>query len=598
MFQQHQNMPRTILDSLNAGCERSPEQRVYTVLNDDGGEAQSCDFAGLHARVESVASHFAERGLQGKTVMLLVRDSLTFIQVFLGALWAGVIPVPAAAPRRGQAGDVLAAIGCDAGISAAVVDRLNESRIRQQIGNLVGEEQWLTAEDLLMNGKGMSLSDISPRDTAFLQYTSGSTGKPKGVVVTHSNLLSNQKALQLALGTNSNSVYASWLPLYHDMGLIGHALPAVYVGAPCILIQPTSFLQQPIRWLRAISRYGATHSGGPNFAYELCLEKTGVDTCEDLDLSSWRCAFNGGEPVRSDTVERFCGAFRRYGFKRSAMYPCYGLAESTLVVTGSAAGMDPRQLTVSKRDLEAGRAQMSQFPEELPDPITLVSSGAPVGNATVVIVQPEDRVLVEDENIGEVWTSSESVCAGYYRREQESRSQFRALLKGTSSPRYLRTGDLGFMKDGHLYVTGRLKDLIIIRGQNYYPHDLEAAASKSSPLLARGLAAAVSVQSPDSSQALCVVCELTRQGWLHGNPEQLRADVREAIARDHGLRVHRVVLIRPGSLPRTTSGKIRRSACRDALAQGLFESLELTSTGRAQIRETAAAGIAAMRGEV
>jgi acyl-CoA synthetase (AMP-forming)/AMP-acid ligase II len=572
--------PKTLLESLLAACGRAPEKTVYTALGDGESESDKRNFGELLVRVNGVAASLRDRQLQGKTVLLFARDSLRFIETFLGCLWAGAIPVPVAIPRQTQSNGFLQAICANAHVSAAIAELDDIDRLSLLLSHSLAHESWISIDQLAANPTSPGGPQALPDDTAFLQYTSGSTGHPKGVVVTHANLMANQRALRCALQTNRDTIYVSWLPLYHDMGLIGHALPAIYLAASCVIMPPTAFLQKPIRWLRAISQYHGTHSGGPNFAYELCLQRVSAEARVGLDLESWEAAFNGGEPIRADTIKRFCKTFESSGFKREAMYPCYGLAESTLVVTGNTKGTGPRYMQVSKQQLENGRASpaVSGSTEETTE---LVSSGEAVLGAQLRVVDSLTHAPVDDGSIGEIWVSGDSVTAGYFQDMRE-RTRSAACVTGTSRLDFLRTGDVGFLWDGQLYVTGRLKDIIIIRGRNHYPQDLEATASRCNSMIAPGLAAALTFDKSDEASELCVICELTRQGWSRAILSEVVADVRQAISTEHGLAVQRVILIRPGSLPRTSSGKVRRSACREMIRAGQFDSSENLLVPRAR----------------
>lgn len=565
--------PETLLNRLIAASESDSDRVLYRILGDGEVETANCTFSQFVTRVRNISTGLRERHLADATVLLLMKNPLSFLEAFVACMWAGVIPVPAAIPRFGQTSGFIQSISANAKIAAVISDVDDATRRRAVFSPGLGTEDWLTLEQLSSyTGRHMESPRITNCGTAFLQYTSGSTGNPKGVIVTHANLMANQKALHFSLNTSRDTTYLSWLPLYHDMGLIGHALPAIYSAATCVIMPPASFLQKPIRWLKAISRFRATNSGGPNFAYELCIQKIAPEDRSELDLSCWNAAYNGGEPVRADTIRRFTEIFAPCGFNSCAMYPCYGLAEGTLVVTGRKSGAGPTVLQVSRRGIERGFAAVSNLSVS-DDAIELVSSGVPSGDAVVAIVDPTTKVVVPDGLVGEIWTSSESVCAGYFRRESESVAQFANHLIGTTAPGYLRTGDLGFTVHGEFFVTGRSKDLIIVRGCNYYPQDLESTASGCNAFLAAGYSAAVSLESPDGSFELDIICELTRRGWLHADREQLENDVREAIAAQHGLAVSRVFLIRPGSLPRTSSGKVRRSRCKEMIRDNLLELL-------------------------
>ncbi|HEV7786338.1 MAG TPA: AMP-binding protein, partial [Thermoanaerobaculia bacterium] len=402
----------------------------------------------------------------------------------------------------------------------------------------------------------------------------GSTGSPKGVMVRHGNLMHNEEMIRRAFGQDERSVIVGWLPLHHDMGLIGNVLQPLYAGARCILLSPVAFLQRPVRWLRAISRYRATGSGGPNFAYELCVRKVGPEQRADLDLSSWSVAFNGAEPVRAGTLERFAEAFAPCGFRREAFYPCYGLAEATLFVAGGTMGRRPRVARVEPAALE--RNEVVAVAPEVPDARWLVSSGRPWMGQKIVVADPETGAACPPGWVGEIWVAGPSVALGYWRNPEATARDFHASLAGREGDGpFLRTGDLGFLADGELYVTGRLKDLIILRGRNHYPQDLERTAEGSHPDLRPGSSAAFAVEI-GGEERLVIALEVERR--RRDGFEEMAEAVRRAVAAEHEVMVWEVVLLRAGSLPKTSSGKVQRSLCRRQYLEG-----DLTVVGRSAL---------------
>ncbi len=398
---------------------------------------------------------------------------------------------------------------------------------------------------------------------AFLQYTSGSTGVPKGVMLTHENLLHNQEMIRLAFRQTAESVIVGWLPLYHDMGLIGNVLQPLYVGARCVLMTPMAFLQKPARWLQAVTRYRATTSGGPNFAYQLCVAKITQEEREGLDLSSWDAAFNGAEPVRAETLRGFAETFASCGFRREAFYPCYGLAEATLFVSGGQAAREPVVVNARASALEAGRAEV--VPEGEADARALVSCGGAFLGQRVAVVEPGTSRRCAEGQVGEVWVKGPSVAAGYWARPDESEATFQAYTAGDGAGPFLRTGDLGFLLDGELYVTGRLKELIIIRGRNLYPHDIERAAETSHSLCRHGCGAAFAVEG-EEGEGLVVVQEVDAR--RDAGLDSVISAVRAAVAEEFEVQPSAVVLLRPGALPKTSSGKTQRNECRRLFLSG------------------------------
>ncbi len=496
--------------------------------------------------------------------MLLCPPGLDYVAAFFGCLYAGVVAVPVYPPRRARGLDRLHAVVADARAAAvvappAVADATRPLDQRLQLGS--PPLHWV-----ILNEEGSGASSwrepaLTGDDLAVLQYTSGSTTTPRGVMLTHANLLHNSHAIARNLESTSDSCGVIWLPPYHDMGLVGGILQPVFAGFPCSLMSPTTVFSDPLAWLRAVSRRRATNSGGPNFAYELCLRKITAEQRAGLDLSCWKVAFTGAEPVRAETLDRFAETFAPQGFRREAFYPCYGLAEATLLVTGGRVSEPPVTLSADRLALEANKvvpaptgAQTSQV---------LVGCGESLGDQQVLIVHPEKRTVCPPDEIGEIWVAGPSVAQGYWGRPDLTEQTFRAHRADTGAGPFLRTGDLGFLRDGELFVTARLKDLIVLNGRNYWPEDLEATASGASP----SFLASAAFTAP-AGDGMVIVLEVVR-----GVPEEdlpgLAARARQVVVEHQQAPVRAVVLLRASSLPRTSSGKLQRHACRGRFPEGL-----------------------------
>ncbi|HTQ78496.1 MAG TPA: fatty acyl-AMP ligase, partial [Thermoanaerobaculia bacterium] len=483
-------------------------------------------------------------------------------------LYAGAVAVPAYPPQSSRAFPRLAAIAADSRPALALTTTVLLKKLSQLSAQGVDLGlKCLTTDDIpLSRAADWQEPDLRPESLAFLQYTSGSTALPKGVMVSHGNLLHNEEMIRRAFGQSRESVIVGWLPLYHDMGLIGNVLQPLYVSARCILMSPLGFLQKPLRWLRAISHFRGTTSGGPNFAYDLCVRKIRPEEISELDLSCWEVAFNGAEAVRAETLENFSRTFAPCGFRREAFFPCYGLAEATLFVTGVAKGRLPKIERFVARSLEEGQVVVA--PPEDSSARELVSCGTAFMGQRLVIVDPDSGEACPPDRIGEVWVAGLSLAQGYFRRDEDTARDFTARL-GEEGP-FLRTGDLGFLLDGELYVTGRLKDLIILRGRNLYPQDVELAVERSHPALRPGCGAAFAVDFGGEEQ-LVVVQEVERD--FAGEWEPLADAIRGAVAQEHQAQARAVVLIRAGSIPKTSSGKIQRRACRELFLKGGLDVL-------------------------
>lgn len=556
----------TFVELLRWRATHQPDEIAYTFLVDGESEEVHCTYAQLDAQARAIAAKLQAAGASGGRALLLYPAGLDYIAAFFGCLYADVAAVPAYPPRRNRSLSRIESIVTDSEACVALTTNQILSNVERRFSQepTLQGLQWLVTEDLGTDAADdWTMPAIDGETLAFLQYTSGSTGAPKGVMVTHSNLLHNEKMVQQAFQMDAETIVMGWLPLYHDMGLIGIVLQPLFNGTRCILMAPVDFLQKPVRWLQAISKYNVNVSGGPNFAYDLCIRKTTPEQRADLDLSSWRLAFNGSEPVRSETLAKFVEVFSECGFRKEAAYPCYGLAEATLFVSGEPATATPTVERLKGSALEQNRVVAANG--DLHDVRELVSCGITWLDQKIHIVNPDNFAECNDLEVGEIWLSGPSVTKGYWNRPEQTDEVFNARVNGSGPS--LRTGDLGFLKDGHLYVTGRLKDLIIIRGRNHYPHDIEQTVEASHPALRPSCTAAFSIDV-DGEERLAIVQEVKRSALRDLNVDEVVAAIRQAVSEVHELQVHTIALIKTATIPKTSSGKIRRRACKMGLLEG------------------------------
>jgi acyl-CoA synthetase (AMP-forming)/AMP-acid ligase II len=570
------------LDSLVSLLEmRAAEQghnRAYTFLADGEREGDTLDYGELATHAKAIAATLAARGVRpGDRALLLYAPGLEFIEAFFGCLFAGVIAVPAYPPQQTQLARTLPrllAVTADADVSIVLCAE-SIAVFAPELGKvapLFSAVPWLATDRVAREAsEEWRRPHVNADSLAFLQYTSGSTAAPKGVMVSHGNLLHNLGGLNHLEANDGDSVSVSWLPVIHDMGLIEGVLVPLYAAYPAYLMSPESFLQRPLRWLQAITRYRGTNSGGPNFAYDLCVRKSTPARRETLDLSTWRCAYNGAEPIRRATLERFYETFRSTGFRWRSFYPVYGLAESTLLVASGGREDEPLSCDADAESLACGVLESATCDEQRVTP--LVACGPVWSETKVRIVNPGTHIECADGQIGEIWIASPSVAQGYWRRAEQSALIFGATLANGEGP-WLRTGDLGALHKGQLIVTGRLKDLLIVRGAKHYPQDLELTSERQHMAIRAGCCAAFTVDGIDG-EGIALAAEVDARQLEQGEAplENIAAAIRRGVVEQHGIQLYAVALLKPGTMPKTTSGKLQRHACRAAFAGRKLDEL-------------------------
>lgn len=539
---------------------------AYLFLEDGETDERICTYAELDGRARAIAEAIRARVEVGARVLLLYPPGIEYVVAFFGCLYAGVIAVPAYPPRNARQLPRIRSIAADAEASLA----LGSSAMRSVHGELarvfpeLADIAWSDTEIIgSSSASNWEATATVGSAVAMLQYTSGSTGEPKGVMITHDNLLANSAVIDAWLQHPPNTPGVTWLPPYHDMGLIGGILQPMYAGFLAIMMSPLAFAQRPMRWLSAISRYRATVSGAPNFAYNLCIRSITPEDRRELDLSSWSSAFCGAEPISSDIVRRFIDAFAGSGFRSEAFFPAYGLAEATLAVTGKPVSEGARYMSFSSEALDRG--QVVPVPPDAAGGRELVACGVPLSFTTVIIVDPETLENRGEGSVGEIWVAGRCVATGYWQREEETARCFDAYTNSGDGP-WMRTGDFGFLHGGQLFVVGRLKELIIIRGKKYSPVDIERTVERSDPRIRP--ASAVAFTIPESGEeALVIVATLSGRPSAESSAE-VRTAIRRAVAEDFQLSLRDVQFVRHSAIATTSSGKVQRFACRSAYLEG------------------------------
>lgn len=569
----------TLVDLLRQQADRYQDRTAFLFCPDGAAEQDRISYRELDSRAKAIAATLQQHDGAGKRVLVLCRPGLDSIAGIFGCLYAGAVAVPVDEQWASQR---IAAIVPDARADFALATAKSHAKMRDTVEGLAaGPVRWCALDGDVGDAESWLRPPVEPGTTAMLQYTSGSSGTPKGAVVTHHNLLHNLRSIHAGLNPapdgpvfTSEVTGVSWLPNYHDMGLIGGVLGTLYAGRATMLMSPGSFLVRPIRWLQAMSRYRAVVSAAPNYAYDWCVKRSTPEQRAALDLSHWSVAVIGAEPIRAATLQAFTAAFAPAGFRPEAFRPAYGQVEATMGISGVSESAVPVIQHVARTALEEDRVVDAALDD--PTAAAVVGCGRPRGGQ-VVIVDPETRCRRGPAEVGEIWVAGDSVTQGYWRKPAETEQTFTAVLADTGDGPFLRTGDLGFLRSGELFITGRMKDLITIGGRNYYPSDIENTAQACDPALlpSRGAAFAVTPKrsTRSSVEQLVVLQEIHRHRVGEVEPVELIDTIRAAISRHHNVEPSAVLLVKPMRIPTTSSGKVQRTTCRAQYLAGELEAV-------------------------
>jgi acyl-CoA synthetase (AMP-forming)/AMP-acid ligase II/acyl carrier protein len=561
-----QNEMNNIVEYLAFHARRHPEKTAFVLTGGHEQSPEELSYAGLEAAVKLLACHLAAKKLYGKRALLIYQDVQSFIVSFLACQHTGIIPVPVPYLQGSKQSVRLAAVAGDASVSAILCCGHSIEQIQKGFAGFpeTGEVEIIATNTELPSIDLQEILQPCYHETSFIQYTSGSTGRPKGVVVSSKNLLHNQQLIAQTFCCDENSVILSWLPFHHDMGLIGNILHSIYTGCTCVLMPPSQFIQNPLRWLAAISKYRATHSGGPNFAYDLCVNKIPPSALQQLDLSCWQAAYNGSEPLRPNTLRQFCTYFQPAGFRASSVIPCYGLAEATLLVSAGINQIAPAVIYIDSEASVAGKIVLTE--QTNPAARALVGSGKAAAGMEVKIVIPGSKEPCGELEEGEILIAGTSVTKGYWNKDNKE------VFSSIDERLFLHTGDLGFFKEEELFVHGRIKEMLIIRGKNFYPADIEQVVAESNNCVAENGVAVFSIN--DGEDRFVIAAEIKRELLRNINTENIIHSIFQSVTNCFGIKPCDVLLITPLGIPRTTSGKIQRTKCSEMYVRKEFTVLE------------------------
>ncbi|MCC5644396.1 fatty acyl-AMP ligase [Nostoc sp. CHAB 5824] len=573
---------KSLIDLLSDRAQKQPDNQVFTFLKDGEIESDCLTYQTLDGQARAIAASLQSVTSVGERVLLVYpfNASLEFIAALFGCFYAGAIAIPTRPPQNTEE---CADFGfriqeCQVGIAltcGALIDKLQNSWLEWLAESLDRPQLSWIATDLISldTGSNWQKREIDRDAIAYFQYTSGSTGIPKAVTISHSNVLQNCANFQQIFPT-LDFRGLNWLPLTHDMGLVAGIMQTIYAGACTALMSPIAVFQNPSRWLKAISTHKATISGGPNFIYDLCVQRVKPEQITNLDLSSWEIAGNAAEPIRPETLENFTALFAPYGFRREAFYLSYGMAEATLGISGGAVKERSAIQFVDEQALEQNRVVM--VAEGQPGARRLISCGHPWPGNRVIIVNPKTLTPCLSDGVGEIWVQGAGLSRSYWHRPEETEQTFQAYLSDGSKDAFLRTGDLGFLYNNQLFITGRLKDMMIFWGRNFYPQTLEQTSENSHPALSANASAAFSVDV-NGEERLVIAQEVDRHALRKLNSEQIAeiiGAIRQTMVMQHLVEVYAIALLKPATLPKTLSGKVQRRRCRDQFLAGTLTVIE------------------------
>lgn len=558
----------SIIECLYNNSIENPNDIAYEFVTDLSTATETITYGQLYQDVTQIAKNLVEKVGAGNSVLLLYPPGIEYIKAFFACVMAGVIAIPLYPPKKNAKADKIFIVTEASKAKFALTPESELPLIAKFWDeNSSLEIAFLTTQSLI-DGQSHSNSElpkVSSDSPAFLQYTSGSTGNPKGVIITQGNILANTQYLQNISGADERDVFVNWLPLFHDLGLVTAILLPAYMGCKSVLMAPANFVRNPVIWLKAMTRFGGTIGGAPNFAYDLCTDKISEQSLEDVDLSKWRIAYNAAEPVKYETLERFIERFSSVGFKRDSFYPSYGMAESTAFISGGHGDDKLNVISIDKKALADNKVVQVEDNDE--NKIDFVGNGLTDENHHLRVVNPDTREVMPEGEIGDVWFSGPSVSPGYWLLDEVTKQAFGNTIDAEEDKQYLHTGDLGFIIGKHLYVTGRSKDMIILQGKNYYPQDIEATIKYCHSDIHAGFTAAFEID-----ERLVVVTEVNRHAMKTLDPQALVQQIARCVYNLHEISVDDVVLLRPFSIPMTSSGKIRRRE-----TKGLYQAGKLSS---------------------